>query len=237
MGSKREIKIIGIIPARGGSKSIKDKNLLKINKKNLIEDIYIKAKKTKIFNKIICSSDSHKIINFCKKKKIPLIIRPQKISKDNSNVFEAVKHVLENEKTHNNKSYDIIVLLQPTSPFLKTTDIKKCCDLLKKKKNFNCVQTIHQTPHNYHFLNTRVVKSNSLEFKFSKLRKIKFNKQKKERTFNFGNLIASRVNQSIKNNNLFIKPCGFIIIDKIRSFDLDSLEDINIAKNLKKLAF
>jgi len=236
MGSQRNLKIIGIIPARGGSKSIKDKNLVKVKNQNLIEDIYLKAKKSNIFSKIVCSSESNKILNFCKRKKIPFIKRPQKFSKDSSNVIDAVKHVLEIEKKLSQNEYGFITLLQPTSPFLTISDIKKCCNLIRKKNSLNCVQTIHQTPHNYHYLNTRIIKKNFLEFKFEKERKIKFNKQKKTKTYNFGNLIISRINRLLKDNSLFLKPCGFIEINKIKSFDLDSFEDIDIAKNLKRIS-
>ena len=68
MESER-LKVIAIIPARGNSKSIKNKNLIKIKNRSLIEIINIEAKKSKIFDNIICSTDSKKILNFCKKKK------------------------------------------------------------------------------------------------------------------------------------------------------------------------
>ena len=233
MGSKRNLKIIGIIPARGGSKSIKNKNLVKLKNKNLIEDIFYKAKKSKIFSKIICSSESSKILNFCKRKKIPYIRRPKKFSKDNSNVIEAVRHVIEIEKKKFKNDYTFVSLLQPTSPFLTSEDIQRSCNLIRKKKNLNCVQTIHQTPHNYHFLNTRIIKKNYLEFRFENERKKKFNKQKKDKTYNFGNFIVARVEKVLKEKNLFLKPCGFIEINKIKSFDLDNIEDIYLAKRLK----
>ena len=59
------------------------------------------------------------------------------------------------------------------------SDIKNVINKLQKNKSLNSCQTIHKTPHNYHFLNSRVIKSNFLEFKFEKERLKKFNKQKK----------------------------------------------------------
>ena len=62
-------KILGIIPARKGSKSIKNKNLLKINNKTLIEIAINSAKKSKFLSDIVVTSDSLKILNLAKKKK------------------------------------------------------------------------------------------------------------------------------------------------------------------------
>ena len=69
MGPKIVRNSIGIIPARGGSVNIKNKNLIRIKDKTLIEIAYSKAKASKKFDKIVCSTDSIKIINLCKKKK------------------------------------------------------------------------------------------------------------------------------------------------------------------------
>ena len=61
-------KILGVIPARGNSRGIKNKNLLKINGKSLIEIAIENAKKSKKITKIIFSSDSNKLINEAKKR-------------------------------------------------------------------------------------------------------------------------------------------------------------------------
>ena len=61
-------KILGIIPARKGSKSIKNKNLLKINNKTLIEIAINSAKKSKFLSDIVVTSDNLKILNLAKKK-------------------------------------------------------------------------------------------------------------------------------------------------------------------------
>jgi len=62
------MNVLAIIPARSGSKGIKNKNIKKINNITLIERAYIVAKKSKIFDKIIISTDSPKYQNLMKKK-------------------------------------------------------------------------------------------------------------------------------------------------------------------------
>ena len=82
--------VLGIIPARGGSKGIKNKNLKKIKGKTLIEYTISEAKKSKLINDIYVSTDSNKIINIAKKKnKINFIKRPKELSKDHSKTIDA----------------------------------------------------------------------------------------------------------------------------------------------------
>ena len=76
---KRKSKTICFIPARKGSKRVKDKNLRKINNKTLIEITINQAKKTRLFSDILLSSDSSKILKIGKKLKITSIMRSKKI--------------------------------------------------------------------------------------------------------------------------------------------------------------
>ena len=79
---KTKKKILALIPARGGSKSIRKKNLIKINNKSLIELSFEVAKNSKYVSKIICSTDDKKIINHCKRIGLETILRPKKYAKD-----------------------------------------------------------------------------------------------------------------------------------------------------------
>jgi|Laugresbdmm110sn_1035088.scaffolds.fasta_scaffold16163_2 hypothetical protein len=235
MGSKSLIKIIGIIPARAGSKSIKNKNLVSIKNNTIIENCYKESLKSKVFAKIICTTDSNKIISLCKKKKIPYIKRPPNLSTDNSNVIYSVLHVLKNERKFFDMEYDFVCLIQPTSLFLRSKDIRNCVNLIKNNSKFNSVQTVHKTPHNYHYLNTRIIKNDQIVFKFRNKRLKNYNKQLKEPTYNFGNFIIVKTNIVSKKKLFFCEPCGYVLINKISSFDLDEKLDIEIANKLHSL--
>ncbi len=219
-------KIIALIPARGMSKSIKKKNLLKIKNKTLIQRIYLSLKKSKYIDKIICSSEDKKIINHCIKNNIDYIQRPNHLSKDSSKIFFTAKHCIKLLEKKNLK-FDVIILAQPTSPFVTTNVINKLIKFLINNNKYNSSQTIHSTPHNYHYLNTRVMlKDKSVVFKFKKERKSNVNKQKKPKTYSFGNLIACKVKKLIEKKDFFCKPSGGIVIDRYSSFDLDDKEDL-----------
>lgn len=227
---KTKKKILALIPARGGSKSIRKKNLIKINNKSLIELSFEVAKNSKYVSKIICSTEDKKIINHCKRIGLETILRPKKYAKDDSDIFFTAKHVLDTLKNEN-FYYDIIVLIQPTSPFLKKKQFEALLkNFIKEYKKYSSFQTVHETPHNYHFLNSRIINDKIIKFKFFKERKNKTNKQKKIKTFSFGNLVACKTSSLMKTKNFFSHPSKPIMIDRVSSFDLDNREDLLIMK-------
>ena len=119
------MNILCIIPARSGSKGVKNKNIRKIKGKTLIEHAYNTALKSKIFNKIILSTDSKKYLNLLKKKIDTPFLRPKKISKDNTTDIEVLFYELKiYEKYYRNK-FDYVCLLQPTSPLRTIEYLKK----------------------------------------------------------------------------------------------------------------
>ena len=85
--------IVAIIPARGGSKRIKGKNFKRINGSSAISNTIKKLQKSKIFNKILVSSDSNKIIKISKKAgaEVPFK-RPKKLSGDYISSFDVISH-------------------------------------------------------------------------------------------------------------------------------------------------
>ena len=121
---------ICIVPARGGSKRIKNKNLVKFLKKPLIQWTIDFAKKSKYIDYIYISTDDKKIINFSKKKKIKFINRPKTLSNNKIMPDAAVKHAYIKIK----KKSDFIVTLQPTSPLRNAYDIDNAIKTIVNSK-------------------------------------------------------------------------------------------------------
>lgn len=108
-------KILALIPARGGSKGVPDKNIKKLLEKPLILHTIDFARECNLFDDIIVSTDGSKIIDLCKKHQCEIIERPKYLSEDGSLVIDAIHYTIE-ELKKSNREYDIIVLLEPTSP-------------------------------------------------------------------------------------------------------------------------
>ena len=131
------------IPARSGSKRIKNKNIRKINGKPLIYWTIKYAKKYSKNEDILVSSDSSIIKKLSTKEKIKFLKRPKRLSGDNANVYFAVVHAL--KKIENNKKYKYIALLQPTSPIRPKNMISDGIKILKKNKNFQNLIHLEKT--------------------------------------------------------------------------------------------
>ena len=129
------MKTLVLIPARAGSKGIRNKNLRKLQKLPLIEHTFKLASKLKGIDEIILSTDSKKIINLSKKYKkiISPFIRPQIIAMDDTKMRDVAIHSINFLKKHN-KNFDYIIILQPTTPFRKLKELNKIISFIKRKK-------------------------------------------------------------------------------------------------------
>ncbi len=122
---------LGIIPARGGSKGIPNKNIRPFCGKPLIRYTVEAAKKSKHLSRIIVSTESEEIACVAKESgaEVPFL-RPQALAQDTSKIFDAIAHLLEKLKTDEGYAPDYIVLLQPTSPLRTVDDIDGTIELL-----------------------------------------------------------------------------------------------------------
>ena len=142
------MKIVALIPARAGSKSIKNKNLIKIKNKPLISFSIANAKKSKLINRVIVTTDSLKIKKVAIKHgaEVPFL-RPKKISGFLSKDIEYLKHCIKWLKKE--KYYpDLIVLLRPTTPFREVKVIDKAIKLIIKNRadSLRSVSIAKETP-------------------------------------------------------------------------------------------
>ena len=119
------MKIVSLIPARGGSKEIPDKNIVNLNGKPLIY-YTIQASKNSSIDETWVSTNSSKISVISEGYGANIIKRPHDISKDDSKSEEALIHFAERV------DFDIIVFIQATSPLLTSKYINLGLDMMKK---------------------------------------------------------------------------------------------------------
>ncbi len=126
-------KKIAFIPARSGSKRIKNKNIFKLNGKPLLYYAIAEAKRSKIFDKIILVTDSKKYAKIGGRvgALVPKL-RPKYTAKDNSPDIEWVEWIADTLKLDKG---DIFFILRPTSPFRTNKTIKRAWDKFKKFSN------------------------------------------------------------------------------------------------------
>lgn len=144
--------ILGIIPARGGSKSIPKKNIRQLAGKPLIAYSIETAKKCKMLNRTIVSTDDPEIAEVSKKYggDVPFI-RPKDLSMDDTPMVPVLKHAVSFIEKDADVNVDIVVLLDPTSPFRRVEDIENCIKKLEHSDTDSAV-TVCEVEHNPYFV-------------------------------------------------------------------------------------
>ena len=138
------MKTLCIIPARKGSKAIKDKNIKILNGEELFIHSLKFAKKLRFVNQIVFSSDSKKYLKIASKiKNILLSKRPSNLSNDSALMVDVIKYEI-NKLKKKGKLFDFILILQPTCPFRKIENFVQAFKMINKK-NFDTVITISKT--------------------------------------------------------------------------------------------
>tara|TARA_B100000029_G_scaffold280740_1_gene274816 strand:+ start:616 stop:1332 length:717 start_codon:yes stop_codon:yes gene_type:complete len=220
---KKDLKIIAIIPARGGSKGIKEKNIKLLNGKPLIfYSINEALKLKKLFYKIIVSTDSRKIARISEKlgAEVPYL-RPRKISKDSTPTFPVVKHCINFIEKKDKVNIDLVLILQPTSPLRSALDIKKTINIMKNNICDSVVsvkRVIKSNPLFLKILKNKYLKSYLPKNKFVRRQDVKSNIYKTN-----GAIYLSRRNIFFKNKNNLVYGNKTIpyIMSEHRSIDID----------------
>lgn len=133
MLNKYNKKILGIIPARGGSKSIPRKNIINVGGKPMIAWSIGASLKSKYITKTIISSDDEEILKVGEKFGAVPIKRPSKYATDSATMMPVIKDCLLQLKKKG-ESFDILILLQPTSPLRESIDIDEAFTTFFKSK-------------------------------------------------------------------------------------------------------
>ena len=129
------MKRLAIIPARGGSKRILNKNIRNFCGKPIISYIIETASKTNLFSKIHISTESKEIFNLVSSMGLkPDFKRPKNLADDHTPLMPVIKYVVEKYKEIN-QIYEEIWLLYPCSPLITEKDLNGAADLFKKQKN------------------------------------------------------------------------------------------------------
>ncbi len=131
-------RVVCIIPARGGSKGLKGKNIKDLLGKPLIAYSIEHAKESKYIDRVIVSTEDSVIAEISKKygAEVPFI-RPKELATDDSSAMDVLLHAIDWIESREKDLFDIIVLLHVTAPLRSVKDIDNCIELLVDKKADN----------------------------------------------------------------------------------------------------
>jgi CMP-N,N'-diacetyllegionaminic acid synthase len=214
---------LAIIPARGNSQRIRNKNLIKLNNKPLIYWTIKSAIRSKFISSVCVTSDSEKILNYCKKFDVTTIMRPKKLSGNIIMPDHAIKHAYLKLK----KKYDFIVMLQPTSPLRTYKDIDNAIKIIIKNKSNSLFSSSIESrfiwkksknnyyPINYNFKNRP--RHQDVSFYFEN-----------------GSIYISESNLFTKKTNRLGGKISTYIMPYDKSIDIDDIQDLKEAEKIMK---
>ena len=142
-------KIVALIPARKNSKRLPKKNLMEFHGKPLIQWTIESALKTKFIDKIIVSSDDVQILSLSKELGVDILEREKKLAKDSTPTFDVIEDTLKKIK----EKFDILILLQPTSPLRNKNHIEDAFSLYINLEADSIV-SVTETEHPQQWINT-----------------------------------------------------------------------------------
>jgi CMP-N,N'-diacetyllegionaminic acid synthase len=142
------VNILAVIPARGGSKGVREKNLVRIGDYTLVERALFTALGCEFIKKIIVSSDSKKIINLANKYgDYAPFVRPAHLATDQAGSHGVIKHALEWSESKDSKEYDYIVLLEPPAPFRLPKHIEDALEITTSVKATSVMSVVEVLDH------------------------------------------------------------------------------------------
>lgn len=219
---------IAIIIARSGSKGLKDKNIRLLNGKPLLAYTIEAALKSKCFDRVMVSTDSKKYAKIAEEygAEVPFL-RSKINSADKSSPWDVVKEVLDQYKALG-EEFDTFALLQPTSPLRDYKDIRNAYKEFAEKKA-NAVVSMCELECSIHLVNKL---PDSLSMK-GFITDQQYNKRRQEirpyYRFN-GAIYISKVKTFYKHMNIYDDRCYAYIMDRKKSFDIDSEFDLRIVE-------
>lgn len=224
-------RLIGIIPARSGSKGLIDKNIKTLIGKPLMAYTIETALKSEVFDKLIVSTDSQEYAEIARfyGAEVPFL-RPKDLSGDEATTNDVIVDVIERLKECGEK-FDSLMILQPTSPLRKIEDIVSSINLLNEK-SANAVISLCEMDHSP--LYAGFVPEDLRIDGFIK-KKISSRRQDLPKYYHpNGAIYLAKVDYFMEYRDLYQDKCYAYIMDKRRSVDIDDQFDFEFAEFILK---
>jgi CMP-N-acetylneuraminic acid synthetase len=219
------MRILGIIPARGGSKGVPRKNIKLLGGKPLIEYTSEIALKSKLLTKVVLSSDDDEIIEVAKSIGIEVPFkRPSNLAGDSTPTLPVIQHALDFFKS-NGEEFDAVCLLQTTSPF---RTVKFLDQALEKfiTSNTDSLISVQEVPHEYNpHWTFKTNKEGNLEIATGEKEIISRRQDLPNSYHRDGSIYITDTNIIEKENSLFGSIISYIVSPKETYVNIDTLDD------------
>lgn len=224
---------IAVIPARSGSKGLKDKNIRNLNGKPLLAYSIEEAVHSRMFDVVHVSTDSQQYADIaCAYGAEVPFLRDAQMASDTASTWDAMKYVL-GEYQKRGERFDTITVLQPTSPLRRSEDIVGAfqffCD-----KHANMISSVCEMEHSPLWSNVLPADLSMKDFEDEKLAFLPRQSLPVYYREN-GAIYILRTEHLFNSKNIYKENCYAYIMPKERSIDIDSVLDFAVAETIFKM--
>lgn len=217
--------ILIVIPARGGSKGIPDKNIKLVNGIPLIEYTINFARKLTNNSNILVSTDSHKIAEISKNAGATCpFLRPDELATDLTGDMPVLRHAVNSYQQIMNKKYELVLMLQPTSPIRSEHQVKEAISKLLYHK-YDSVISVSPISNKFHALKQFEIDEDKLKVYSSKALEITTRQQLSSSYIRNGVLYLFSKNYIDNSDNVYSSNTGYIIVNE-KYFNIDEVTDL-----------
>ena len=226
------MRVLGLIPARGGSKGIPHKNIRLLNGKPLLQYTAEAALQARSLSNVILTTDDEQIATVGRECGLMVpFMRPSHLAQDNTPTLPVIQHAI-NWCEIVGDYYDAICLLQPTSPFRQTKDIDACIQLLWDN-DADAVVTVLPVPPKYnpHWVYFQTV-DGSLHLSTGELIPLPRRQELPPAFHREGSIYVTRRDIIVEQNSLYGQKLLGYLIEPERSVNIDTVEDWHQAERI-----
>lgn len=225
------MNVLGLIPARGGSKGIPGKNIKLLAGKPLLQYTFEAGKNSKLLNKVILSSDDEAIIQIAKQLELEVPFkRPANLAQDSSSSLEVVKHAV-NYYLEKGIQFDAVCLLQVTTPFRQPGLIDEC--ILKfKDGGFDSLVSVREVPKEYNPHWVLEESEGTLKIATGEMEIIPRRQDLPKAYHRDGAIYLTKTEVILNANSLFGEKIGFVDTTDSPYVNIDTPEDWRKAEEL-----
>ena len=223
------MRILGIIPARGGSKGIPGKNIKLLGGKPLLAYTAEAVKRAEVFSRVVLTTDSEEIAEAGRRLGIEVpFLRPPDLARDDTPMLPVLQHVVRTLT----ETYDVIAILQPTAPFRRWQDLRAAARVLETEPSVESVVSVEPVPDHYSpYFVMKIEGERLMPFMPDGLRITR--RQDAPKAYSrSGDFYFTRLRTLMEANSIYGQNCRPIIVSHPQRVNLDTMSDWQEAERL-----